>query len=245
MWKLVLDLLFPILCQGCGREGAYLCLECNTTIPEDEPRCIVCGRGSLLGRTHPSCQTEGPALNGVLVAASYESEAVRQLVWQLKYNSVVEIGDHLAQLLVDHLVKNDLLDYFASALVVAVPLHRKRHRERGFNQAELLAAKFAARLKFQHLPEALERVKNHKPQAKLGRPERIKNVAGGFATKNLLPSLAGRKILLIDDVATTGATLQECARELQKQNPSEIWGFVVARNSAYQPKALTTSSAEL
>lgn len=228
MWNFALDLLFPILCQGCGREGAYLCLQCAAEIPEDEPRCIVCGRGSTLGRLHSDCQERPWALSGVLVATSYESEIIRDLIWQMKYNSVAKITDHLAQLLVDHLIKNDLQDYFSASAVVAVPLHKKRIRERGFNQAELIATKFAARLGLGYLP-ILERVINNQPQAKLTREERLLNVEGAFRALPA-PSLGERKVIIIDDVATTGATLNACALEIKKQKPSEIWGLVVARN---------------
>ncbi|MBI4050238.1 MAG: ComF family protein [Candidatus Doudnabacteria bacterium] len=229
MWQFALDLLFPVLCQDCGREGRYLCLECAANLPADEPRCIACGKPSLLGRIHDDCRTREWALTGVLVAASYDAEVVRDLIWQMKYNSVASIADHLAELLVDHLVKNDLVDYFSAATVIAVPLHKTRRRERGFNQAELLATKFAARLGLQHYPEALKKINNTKPQAKLKREERMKNVEGLFAGE-AIPSLEQRKIILIDDVTTTGATLNECAKVLKTQNPSEIWGLVVARN---------------
>jgi ComF family protein len=228
VFKTVLDLLFPILCQGCGREGEYLCTACAAEIPEAEPRCIVCSRVSLLGRTHSACASRDWPLSGVIVCSSYDSESLQKLIRRLKYDSVRDIADPLAQLLADYFVKNDLIDYFSASAVVAVPLHKRRRRSRGFNQSALIAEKFATRLRFDYLP-ILERLKNNRPQVELKRAERLQNVANIFRAQPT-PSLGERKILIIDDITTTGATLNECAKELKKQAPNEIWGLVVARN---------------
>src|SRR3989344_966364 len=228
VYTFILDLLFPITCQGCGAEGEYLCLACQGELMARLPRCLVCGKNSPMGQVHSQCQNRDTHLHGLLVAASYHKEAVRKLIWNLKYNAVAGIADKLAELLADHLAELDVLDYFAAAALVPVPLHKRRLRHRSYNQAALIAEALARRLNLEYLP-VLRKVKKTKSQIDLPREERLLNVKDSFDCEPH-PSLRGRKIILIDDVATTGATLNECARELKKQNASEIWGLVVARN---------------
>ena len=226
--EFLLDLVFPVYCQGCFTEGEYLCLACQAKLEMPEGRCLVCSKGSFLGRIHPGCQSRGVTLDGLLVAARYHDPAIRNLIWHFKYDSVKGASLVLSQILADFFVAQKLEEYFASSAVIPVPLHRRRFRERGFNQAELLAEGFASRLGLEYLP-ILKRTKNSQSQVDLERGERLENVKNLFAAPPR-PSLGERKIILVDDVATTGATLNECAKELKKQSPSEIWGLVVARN---------------
>lgn len=163
-----------------------------------------------------------------MVAAPYERQEVQNLIWHFKYHSVREISDILSTIMADYFISRNLLQYFASAAVVPVPLHKRRKRFRGFNQAEMLASDFTRKLGLEYLP-ILERIRNIKSQVDLERQERWGNVKGVFASQ-AWPSLGERKIILIDDVAATGATLNDCARALATQKPLEVWGFVVARN---------------
>lgn len=208
----VVDLLFPILCQSCGAEGEYLCLSCQGAIEPPVPK-------ALPGIDH---------LKGLLVAAEYKNDGIRRLIWHLKFNSVRTAAPTLARLLADYLVKTDILDYFTAAAVIPVPMYHARQKGRGYNQAELIAENLAGMLGLGYCP-ILKKIRPTKSQVDLPREERIENIRGSFAASSL-PSLGERKILLIDDVATTGATLNECARELKKQSAAEIWGLVVARN---------------
>ncbi len=163
-----------------------------------------------------------------MVAADYRQPSIQNLIWRLKYDSVKAMSEPLALLLADFFLGRDLSDFFANAVVVPVPLHRRRQRLRGFNQAAILAQEFAGRLGLEYLP-ILERLKNNRRQTELPREERLQNVQNLFRVQ-AVPSLGERKIILLDDVATTGATLNECAKVLRIQKPSEIWGLVVARN---------------
>ncbi|SRR3989338_2648809 len=226
--KFILDLVFPELCQGCGIEGTYLCVPCQQKITAPLSRCLSCGKPSLLGTTHLECRSREISLAGLMVAAEYEYRPVRDLVWHYKYSLVRDIGEILATILADYLVRNDLLDYFETAAVVPVPLHDRRRRLRGFNQAELIAYHLSRKFGFSYLP-ILKRIKPTPSQVELPREERLNNVRGVFAAEPT-PSLGERKIILIDDVATTGATLNECAKVLMQGEPREIWGLVVARN---------------
>ena len=171
------------------------------------------------------------ALSGLMVAADYQNPAIKNLIWHLKYNSVKDISDTLAMIMADHLVGSDLVDYFHEALVVPVPAHRQRQRFRGFNQAAEIGKRLARNLNLEYAPVLIKTEKTDR-QVDLEKGQRLENVKGVFAADPEFDAkkLSGRSVLLIDDVATTGATLNECAQVLRPHNPSEIWGLVVARN---------------
>ncbi|OGE79123.1 MAG: hypothetical protein A2751_05785 [Candidatus Doudnabacteria bacterium RIFCSPHIGHO2_01_FULL_46_14] len=166
-----------------------------------------------------------------MVAAEYRTPAVRNLIWQLKYNSVRDISQTIALVMADFIIKNDLADYFAQSTIIAVPTHKKRLRFRGFNQAEEISRHFAASLGLEYC-EALVKSKPTTRQVDLQKNERLENLKGVFEPYTSLQTekVLGKKIILVDDVATTGTTLNECALALQKLEPAEIWGLVVARN---------------
>ena len=226
--EFLLDLVFPKHCQNCNCEGNYLCISCQTEIETPPEKCPVCAKLSLLGRAHESCQTKSKPLTGLLVAASYHLESVRKLIWHFKYSGVKEAGNTLADLLVDSLVEKELIDYFADSVVIPVPLHKSRQKLRGFNQAEYLAAVLADKLNLVFLP-FLRKIKNTRSQVELEKAERLKNLQNAFAITSE-QKLNAKKVLLVDDVSSTSATLQECARLIKRQGASEIWGLVVARN---------------
>ena len=226
--KFLLDLVFPVLCQNCGAEGVYLCVPCQQKITAPASRCVVCGKTSLLGLTHPGCSSREIGLSGLLVAAEYEYRPIRDLVWHFKYSLVRDIGEILATILVDFVIKSDLQAHFETAAIIPVPLHPRRQRLRGFNQAELIAYHFAKKLGLTYLP-ILKRMRPTRSQVDLPRGQRLENVQDAF-TLEPTPSLGERKIILLDDVATTGATLNECAKVLRQGEPREVWGLVVARN---------------
>lgn len=227
----LLDLVFPAFCQGCCLEGSYLCLECQNAISAPIHRCPVCNNNSPLGKVHEQCAAPSTALSGLMVAAEYSNPAVKNLIWHLKYNSVKDISIALATIMADFLVGSDLADYFQASLVIPVPMHQGRQRFRGFNQAAEIGKHLAGNLGLQFGP-VLTKLNSTKRQVELEKAERLENVKNAFALDNEFEAnkLSGRSILLIDDVATTGATLNECAKILRLYNPSEIWGLVVARN---------------
>lgn len=194
-----------MFCQDCGQEGSYLCPGCKTKLLAPPP----------LGKNF-------------LVAASYEESPIQRLLWNFKYNSVAEIAPVLGELLIDYIRAHSLLFELRDCLVVPVPLHQRRQRARGFNQAGLLAQNVCQKLALQYAP-ILKRTKNTKSQVELKRQKRLLNVQGVFALCSPT-DLSGKKILLIDDVAATGATLGECAKVLQSAGAAKIWKLVVARN---------------
>ncbi len=149
---------------------------------------------------------------------------ISQSLRALKYQGVRELapilGRYLSAYIRDHALSIDYL--------IPVPLHSQRLAERGFNQSELLALEVTQTLGIPTQRAWLQRIRPTQPQAHLTREQRLVNVAGAFAV-TADASLQGRTILLIDDVATTGATLRACAQALHAAGASEIWALTVAR----------------
>lgn len=145
------------------------------------------------------------------------------MIHHLKYSGYIELSDILGELLAEAISKQN----YQNIIVVPVPLARKKEAQRGFNQSELLARYVSKKLGFRG-GLALLKKKDTKPQMKLLRKDRLINLRGAFtiADKSLI---FGKKVLLIDDVMTTNATLNECAKVLKESGAREVWGAVIAK----------------
>lgn len=227
-----LDLLFPIACVGCGRyECGWLCADCQAAIGTGHLRCSVCGKSAPTGRTCSACLGKTP-LMGVIAVGPYHDPVLQTAIWTLKFHGVRELARVLGELLAGRVVAAGLGTGLASPpLLVPLPLHRRRERARGFNQARLLAEAVATRL---HLPWAdlLLRTRATSPQTSIleSPTARRRNIAGAFALRQ--PHAQFRmptRVILIDDVLTTGATLTEAAEVLREAGAPEIWAAVIAR----------------
>jgi ComF family protein len=148
---------------------------------------------------------------------------VESAVHRFKYQGWRRLAAPLAHLLAERLV----IEGLASSMVVAVPLHPDRHRQRGFNQAELLARELRRSLLLGEPPGRLVRVRATVPQVGNDRLHRWENVRDAFAWRG--PELDGRPLMLVDDVATTGATLEACATALKSAGAGRVIGVTVAR----------------
>jgi ComF family protein len=229
-----LDAVYPRFCAVCdgavSSETGYLCHECLTGLPIVHfPFCDRCGV-PVAGKidhiyTCHDCEERGPAYEQARSAARFEG-AVRELVHQLKYNQAFWVVPDLTDLL-----EAAFRAHFAEAgveLIVPVPLHRARHRDRGYNQSALLAGALSRRLRVPASPRLLRRVKDTGTQTHLTAAARLLNVRGAFHVAS--PRMAsGRSVLLVDDVMTTGATLDECARVLRKAGAARVLALSVAR----------------
>jgi len=238
MWlkENILDLLFPIECLGCGKEKVWLCEDCLANIPINiNFKCPVCQSYTKVGEVCPACQGK-INLDGIFIASSYDNQLLRQAIHRFKYNYVTDLAIPLSAILARflskikksglYIVPNILINYQAS-LIIPVPLHKKRIRSRGFNQADLLADKVATCLEFKKA-NILSRRYQTQPQVNLKRRSRLENLKGVFVCSDR-EIVKDKKIILIDDVATTGATLEEGARVLKQAGAREVWGLVLAR----------------
>jgi len=178
------------------------------------PRCEVCGKGSeeaLCSECFKQIKFMKPHL-GIYSVSIYEGP-LRNAIHRFKFKKRKILADPLGILLIKYLSHNPMLDMNEFELIIPVPLHKKRLRERGFNQAELLARVIG---RYYELPvvSALERVKNTKAQFDLPREERFSNISGAFKVADPR-SVYNKRILLLDDIYTTGATIAECSRALK------------------------------
>jgi len=149
---------------------------------------------------------------------------MRDAIHQLKYRNLKAIAPCLAELLAHYLESNPL----PGEALIAVPLHPKRLRERGYNQSQLLAWELAKLINLPVIEDRLIRVKEAKPQVKAANlEERRRNVADAFACQN--KKVNDKQVILIDDVCTSGATLQSCAEALKSKGAISVWGLTLAR----------------
>ncbi len=228
----VLELLFPSFCLGCNTPETFLCTRCLEGIPAAEPQCIACGDRSLSGAICARCrQREKLVLKGVTFATSYQDDLVRDVIGHLKYYRVKSLAQPLGELVSRQFarVEGHILKNREHARMLAMPLHKYRKRERGFNQSELLAQTISQNLAIPLLSErTLIRTKPTPPQLSMqSRVARLENLRDAFEARDT-DEIAGKTIVLVDDVSTTGATLNEAARALKAAGAREVWGLVVA-----------------
>lgn len=222
----LLDLLFPKQCLGCMVEGAFLCAPCRAGLALAVPACPVCSRRNFTGILCDSCAERLP-LRRLLAPFSYRDQLVRELIHTYKYAGVRELAGLFAEELAAFLDAYGLRPP-GTAVLVPIPLHRSRERERGFNQAELLARALGERLSLPVAP-ALHRIRATEQQTALDSyRERRVNVAGAFRVTDPA-AVAGRTVVLVDDVFTSGATLGEAARALRRIGCRTVWAVVIAQ----------------
>jgi ComF family protein len=211
-----------------------LCAACVESIhPPAEPLCPRCGRSLDADHTRatrpcPTCtRGEGPrTLDWIRSAARHEG-AVRRAILDLKYRGQRRLAAPLGDILARAVRQLDE----APEVIVPVPLHAERRRGRGFDQAHLLARRCAARLDIPCEAGVLLRQRATAPQVGLPAPARRANVAGAFSLAPTAPvaRLTGRRILVLDDVTTTGSTLDAAADALKSVGPAALWGFAITR----------------
>ena len=221
----LLDVVFPPRCVYCGGLGSYLCHRCR-----EEARligsaiCIRCGNPMTVRGVCSHCRVDPPEpLRGIRGLFFYKGP-IGQSIRSLKYHGVRGLapilGGYLADYLREHPIPIDAL--------IPVPLHPERQAARGFNQSELLARAVTEVLNIPTRTDILRRVRATQSQIFLNRAQRRRNVAGAFAVAHGV-DLRGRTLLLIDDVATTGATLRACALPLHEAGAEAVWALTVAR----------------
>ncbi len=220
-----LDVLFPPRCAGCGAIGTLLCDTCRARFrPITAPYCWRCGQplpeGTLCG---PCARGRFVHLDMARAAAVYVPP-LRSIVHTFKYRGNTRLAEPLAQYMARR-VRREALDV---DFIVPVPLHRDRQRQRGYNQAELLARGLGAAFDIPVETSVLARVRATPPQVTLGLRERMENVKGAF--RCVEPArVAGKRVLLVDDVMTTGSTLEACAAALKEAGTAQVWGYTLAR----------------
>ncbi len=234
----LLDLIFPINCLGCGQEiaskqasrncGTPVCDACFAKITLNSGiQCHVCGLRNQLG-TCEKCRRKTP-LKGLFAAGQYENLILKEMIHLFKYQSVESLKKPLAELITAYIAKELLADKLANSVLSPIPLTLRRRSIRGFNQSELLADEIG---KFLNCPviNLLKRKKFTGPQAEISDwQKRKENISDVFAINAKWEFGIPQKVILVDDVATSGATLEEAANILKEAGVEEIYGLVIAK----------------
>lgn len=224
-----LNLLFPPVCVGCGRVGELFCASCSQNVEATPQRvCARCGTPQIAPTLHCArCARTGDLSLLVTRAAALHTSPLREAIHAFKYEDQPQLAPLLARYLVAVYAEPPWseLPQPVSA-VVPVPLHAGRLAERGYNQSELLAAAFCRATGLLLQPAWLMRVRETRQQVGLGPDERKANVDGAFEATN---EVAGHRLLLIDDVYTTGATLHACAVAALAAGAQCVYGLTLAQ----------------
>jgi len=203
---MILDFLFPRLCLGCEKNGGYVCAKCSSVLEDDF------GGEIRVSDAH---------LEQLFFCLRYKKGGiVQKLIKQFKYKYSTEICKLFGEIFRKRIVRWHL----RADVLVPAPTSRARLRDRGFNQSELLAKEICLK----KVLDCLVRNDQHGAQAKLNRAGRINNLRGMIAMRSEFDVL-GKKVLLVDDVATTMSTLKECARVLKASGAKSVCGVVIAR----------------
>lgn len=214
VWKNILDFLFPSSCVLCGGHAEI-----------EGVLCKLCSDNLYMNFSAVGDIPE--PLEFVFALAPFD-ESHRMLIHIFKYDGVVSAGRFLGRRLGECVAKNREIGEFD--LLVPVPLHRERCRERGYNQAEVIAKCVSEISGIPYSADIVSRSRATKSQTKLSRSERIQNVAGAFEIKN--PQMVmGKSIMIVDDVVTTGATVSEIARTLISAGASRVGAICISRPS--------------
>jgi len=221
--RVALDLFFPPWCIGCGREGQYICNACREKLPlVSPPVCAICGRSLTEQNTCPDC-IEGPVTIDGIRAPFLLHGVIRKAIHELKYRNLKAIAPLLAGFLHYYIMENPI----PGDVLVPVPIHTKRLRERGYNQSSLIASELGRKNGLPIIENCLVRRVNTPPQVRTASAvERRKNIADAFGCNN--DRLKGRQVILIDDVTTSGATLNTCAEALKQSGATSVWGLTIA-----------------
>ncbi len=219
----LLDALYPLECVGCGGGGKAICERCAAELPVlRRPFCDVCSVPGDFARCR-TCSETVRAFDGIRAPFRYEG-TIRKAILGLKYGGLKAAGPQLGDLLGNYLKENPL----PGDIVAPAPMHGRRRRERGYNQAELLARRVASGGKARYEPGLLVRTRQVQPQAGINSPaERAANVADsiGVAAGG---DVVGARVIVVDDVATTGSTLDSCAAALKGAGVKSVWGLTLA-----------------
>jgi ComF family protein len=229
----VLDIVFPRFCCGCderiSERNLVVCRNCTEALePVPLPYCPICGAGNarFVGADRcDDCPAGVIAFEAVRACFSFAGTAER-VTKKLKYDHREEFADYMAGHMANWLPV--LYKVVPFDVIVPVPLHPARQRERGFNQAELIAHRIGKGLGIPVSASLIARFRQTPTQTRLSRAERASNVAGAFRTGKPA-AIAGKAVLLVDDVCTTGATLNECAKVLREAGSGPVRGLTFAR----------------
>ncbi len=202
----VVDLLLPVQCVACGKEGKYICEKCSLFLSEA-----------------PSVFQAG-GLEELVSVWEYEG-LIKKIILKIKYKGMFDAINEFVEKAFE--IREPYIP--EDTTITFVPMFKKKEKRRGFNQAKLIAKKVGEITSRKVLP-FLEKIKDTSSQTELNKEERMENIKGSFRLlRTVLNSELPENVLIVDDVWTSGATMQECCRVLKKAGVKKVWGFTLAR----------------
>lgn len=221
VWERLLDFIYPKICVGCGEWGTFLCKRCLERLDFVDQICPICGERSIMGWTHQGCKTKW-GMDGLIAIYEYQEPVARKVVDGIKYG----FNRELINIVLKNFVfqTGDNFDY-----LVPLPLHFYRENWRGFNQARELGEVIGSKL-LVPVESILVRTRNTKQQVTMKTKEqRELNIKNAFVVSTSWKGkLKGTKVLLVDDVFTSGADMRECTKVLKKAGVKIVWGLALA-----------------
>ena len=221
-----MDLILPIPCVGCGTEGNIICGECVPTLTQlKSPFCNICASPNTVSPCR-ECREIPSSIDGIRAPYIFDG-AIREAIYAFKYRGVRAAAPSLALLLASYLISHRV----PGAVIVAVPMPPRRLRQRGYNHSALLARELAKQAGMVIKEGWLTRAKDSMPQVETGSKSlRRENVEGNFVCPDKSQNdLTGARVIVVDDVATTGSTLSACAKALKDAGAASVWGLTLAR----------------
>jgi ComF family protein len=224
----LLGLFFPKKCISCKKFGAYLCPNCFARLDFDVALiCGVCGRQAVSGLTHPTCRGRY-TIDGIFASLVYKG-ITKELIYQFKFAPYLsDLSHELVELFYEGLIQQEMFMKILTndALFVPIPLHAIRERSRGYNQANILAKKLATKFGV-NMQQILSRIQKTSTQVGKTQKERRDNIKGVFSL-NSQSNLKNKTIFLIDDVVTSGSTMNEAAGVLKGAGAKAVYGLGLA-----------------
>jgi len=228
----LLDVLYPRFCLGCGKFGTYCCSACIASAPILQSlKCIACGKPTVHGRTHPECCSRW-GLDGLVSFFRYGGlikQVIHKIKYRFAYTIVPALFVHIPQ---GHIMRviNGMGGTPNQCVLIPVPLHPARLRRRGFNQAGHIAKALQQATGIPTCENVLYRVRNTPAQVTMRRrSDRLENVNNVFRVKALNGFPKNTLCILVDDVMTTGATLQNAAKALKQSGFKSVWAITLAQ----------------
>jgi ComF family protein len=222
-WNHFIDFLFPPRCGGCQVEGSLWCEACRAAIqPIEPPWCEKCGEPFVTDRLCANCRAHPLVIEKIRSVAVFDG-VLRQAIHHFKYERLAALAEPFGEMLAVYWLKEQL----AADWLIPVPLHPSRERDRGYNQSELLARQLARRVDVPVSGKGLRRTRATAVQMTLNAAQRRANVAGAFDCVE--GRVRGARVVIIDDVGTTGATLDACAQAVLKAGAVSVMGLTLAR----------------
>lgn len=231
----VMNLIFPRICPFCGKilqkKKEKACEACQKKLPYVQgPRCMKCSKTIEIEEAEYcyDCSRKSYSYKSGLALYQYTGD-VKKSIYNFKYNNKREFADFYAQDIKKHLGKE--ICRWKADMFVPVPLYQRRQQVRGFNQAQLLAKKLSFQYELPMEPHVLKRIRNTEPQKQVSGKKRNKNLENAFKIQENIVKL--KKVVLVDDIYTTGSTIEQCSKVLLDAGAKEVYFIALAIGRGY------------